>query len=228
MENKNGIYRVTLEIWKEYVNPRRNNKQDHSVKFSKEKKEALIDWIDKWKRIKDLDFSLETKHFFLDGRHLDELSKELISRAESEVLVVNPFVSKCALSDTLKETSNSGTNVKLITRPPEDKNPEYRRNKKEYHLNLEEMGVTIRYNKQVHAKIIAVDRAVAILSSMNFYCGSSGGASWEAGIISLEETVVEPIVNSILKIFERPETKNIEEHQIDAPDFNDAKEISTF
>jgi len=44
---------------------------------------------------------------------------------------------------------------------------------------------------------------------------------------TLEQTVVEPIVNKILKIFERHETKEMKE-EIDTIEFDDIKEISTF
>ncbi len=209
MEKNNGVYRVSLEIWKEYRNFDFRYEKEESVKFTIEKKKDLIGWIDKWRNVKSLDFSLEPKHFFLEGRHLDDLSKSLISRAESEVLVVNPFVNQCDLSDTLREASSHGIIVRLITRPPSDKDHQFREKKQEYHSTLKEEGVMLTYNKQVHAKLIVVDRAVAILSSMNFYSGSSGGASWEAGLISMEETVVEPIVNAILQLLERPETEEI-------------------
>ena len=205
MEIRWEKYRVNRELWKDYKYSSFVEEYNKTV-FSNEKKKALLDWIEKWKNIKNLEFPTEAKHFFLDGRHLDELSKELITKAENEVLVVNPFVNKCDLSDTLKEASNQGTNVNLLTRPPDDKNLEYRRAKEEYHLGLKKAGVNVRYNKAVHAKIIVVDRTVAISSSMNFYCGSSGGKSWEAGIISLEETVVKPIINIILELLEKPET----------------------
>ena len=56
---------------------------------------------------------------------------------------------------------------------------------------------------------------------MNFYCGSSGGLSWEAGIVSLEETVVEPILDSILNLFESPATNKRGPLR-----FNGAEEIS--
>ena len=149
---------------------------------------------------------MDNNHFYLKGTHLDELSKKLITRAESEVLVVNPFVNQCDLSDTLRQASNRGIKVRLITRPPEERKFNLRKIKKEYHSTLKQEGVTLIYNRQVHAKLIVIDRAVAILSSMNFYSGSSGGASWEAGIVTLDENVVEPIIDSILEILERPET----------------------
>jgi hypothetical protein len=41
---------------------------------------------------------------------------------------------------------------------------------------------------------------------MNFYAASSGGKSWEAGLVTIEETVVESIINAILTLIERPES----------------------
>ena len=99
-----------------------------------------------------------------------------------------------------------GINVTLITRPPDDKKDSYKKQKQEYHATLKKEGVTLTYNKMAHAKLIVVDRAVAITSSMNFYSGSSGGASWEAGFVSMEESVVESMVSSILRLLEKPES----------------------
>jgi len=99
--------------------------------------------------------------------------------------------------------------VRLMTRRPDTSRKSFRRDKREYHRFLQEDGVSVTYNKAVHAKIVVVDRAVAIISSMNFYSGSSAGASWEAGLISVEETVVESMVNSILELLEKPESKEM-------------------
>ena len=138
---------------------------------------------------------------------MDDLSKGLICKAKSEVLVVNPFVNKCDLSDTLREASKNGVEVKLITRPPDIERVQFQQDKEEYHGLLKGDGVKVTYNKAVHAKLITVDRAVVILSSVNFYSGSSGGASWEAGLVSIEKTVVESITDSILGLLEKPESK---------------------
>jgi predicted transcriptional regulator len=218
LEKRNGEYRVSLEIYKEYKEFFNKNRfyeepvideidEKIPVKFTERKQSELVRWIDQWREVKSLDFSLEPKHFFLEGRHLDDLSKSLISKAESEVLVVNPYVNQCDLSDTLREASNRGIKVRLITRPPADKKYQYKMKKQEYHTTLKKEGVTLTYNNKVHAKLIVVDRVVAIISSMNFYSGSSGGASWEAGLVSVEQTVVETIADSILELLERPETK---------------------
>jgi predicted transcriptional regulator len=183
--------------------------EEKVVRFPQKKQRDLVKWIDQWRELMELDFSLESKHFYLEGRHLDQLSQALICRAESEVLVVNPFVAQCDLSDTLRSACQRGVDVKLITRPPDDKRRRYQREKREYHLNLSREGVALTYNKKAHAKLIVVDRTVGIASSMNFYSGSSGGSSWEAGLVSVEENVVENMANSILNFIERPETTEI-------------------
>lgn len=60
----------------------------------------------------------------------------------------------------------------------------------------------VAYDNVAHTKLMVVDRAIAVVSSMNFYASSSGDASWETGIVSLEETVVQQIASSILNRFE--------------------------
>jgi len=216
LENSKGVYRVSPEVHKEYekfsamqgISKKSDTRaavQKIPVKFSEKKQKDLAKWIGQWRDVKGLDFSLEHKHFFLEGMHLDDISKELIRKANSEVLIVNPYVNVCDLSNTLRDASKRGINVTLITRPPDDKKLSYRKQKQEYHATLRKEGVTLTYNKMAHAKLIVVDRAVAITSSMNFYVGSSGGASWEAGFVSIEESVV----SSILRLLEKPESIGI-------------------
>lgn len=156
----------------------------------------LVSWINQWKEVKKLDFSLEHEHFFLEGRHLDDFSKELISHAKSEVLIVNPFIQDCDLSNTLIDVKKQGINVQIITRPPRDRYPNKFKKKREYHSKLKMEGISLVYNEKVHAKLIVVDNAVAIISSMNFYPDSSAGASWEVGLISIDKKVVDSIVSS--------------------------------
>lgn len=157
------------------------------------------EWIEQWKRAKDLDIEESYEHCFLERRHLDDFSKELISHASSEVLVANPFIEECDLSNTLQEAKNKGTEVQIITRPPEDKYRNQFEKKKLYLQKLQSRGIKIFYNPKVHAKLIIVDRAVAIASSMNFYPESSAGETWEAGLVTWKKTVVNSIIDSFNK-----------------------------
>jgi hypothetical protein len=183
-------YRVSHKLYKDYYD------QIQSI-LQASRKNELMQWINQWKKVRQLDFSLERGHFFLEGRHLDDFSKELISNAKSEVLIINPFIQDCDLSNTLRDVRRHGARVQIITRPPRDRNPEYLKSKQDYHSRLHREGISIVYNKKVHAKLVIVDRTIAIVSSMNFYPDSSAGASWEAGLISTDKEIVDLIVDSV-------------------------------
>lgn len=163
--------------------------------FYEKIQEALIDWLHKWRRQKGID--AELNHFFLEDKLLDELSEKLVERASVDVLVTNPFVERCHLSNTLISAIAQGARVGLVTRSPTSEKY-YQKKKQEFHSKLEEEGVSITYDDSVHAKLIVIDRAVAAVSSMNFVASSSGGASYEAGLVTVEPKVVQSVARSIL------------------------------
>ncbi|MBM3292409.1 hypothetical protein FJY84_06990 [Candidatus Bathyarchaeota archaeon] len=202
-----GQYRVNFELYKEYNNYFKNLSATESasmktVKITESQQNSLISRIDEWKKFKGLEISLKPQHFYLDGEFLDEFSKDLIKHCTKEVLVVNPYVEKCNLSDSLIQASTIGKEVSLVTRPADSIV------KEEYHGFLKASGIDLTYNKSVHAKIMVLDRAIAIVSSMNLYSGSTAGTSWEAGLISIESSVVESVINSIRALLEKPESKS--------------------
>jgi phosphatidylserine/phosphatidylglycerophosphate/cardiolipin synthase-like enzyme len=164
---------------------------------SVQRKTDFNKWTVDWRRVKKLDFSIESKHFFLGGTDLDEFTKELIKMAKNTILLANPYLESCYLTDLLIDSAKNQTEIRIVTRPPE------RETKKvECHSRLRKTGVILRYDNQIHSKIIVVDNKVAIVSSMNFYSGSSGGASKEAGIVSIDEKVVESATNYIKRLLD--------------------------
>jgi hypothetical protein len=183
-------YKVEYNLFKDYDNHLR-------LTTLNEHKKELLEWISQWKELRKLDFSLDQGQFFLEGRHLDDFSKELISRAKTNVLVVNPFIQDCDLSNTLRDAKKRGVDVRIMTREPKDKHPEYLQKKQEYFSILKNEGISLVLNNKIHAKLIVVDNTVAIVSSMNFYPESSAGVSWEAGLISIEPKTVKNIVESV-------------------------------
>lgn len=217
LEKIDGKYKICYALFKDYTEFFKSQRASEEATKPKEsrqiisgfagRKTELINWIEQWKEVKKLDFSLENEHFFLEGRHLNDLSEELICNAKDEVLIVNPFIENCSLSKTLEDARSRGTNVTVVTRPPDEKDP-HLEEKQEYHSKLKEQGVTLNYSKQVHAKLIVVDNSIAIVSSMNFYSGSSGGRTWEAGLVTTQDTTVKSIVNSINKLQEKPGKRN--------------------
>jgi hypothetical protein len=183
-ESKYNISDQRLHVCSELYNP----------------KTELVKWIAGWKEIRNLDFLIGHEHFFLERRHLDDFSKELISHAKFDVFIANPYIQDCDLSNMLIEASKKGINVQIITRYPEDKHPEYLKKKQDYHSKLKQEGISLFYDAKVHAKLIVVDRAIAVISSMNFYADSSAGVSWEAGLVSTNQNVVNSIVDSFSKV----------------------------
>ena len=154
--------------------------------YFKKLQESLLDWVQQWRLQEKVESELS--HFFLEDKLLYEFSERLMEHANVEILVTNPFVDRCHISNTLMSMSEKGINVILVARSP----PE------QYKRELSEKGVSITYDGSIHAKLIAVDRRVGIVSSMNFFAASSGGASWEAGLVTIEENIVQSIARSIL------------------------------
>lgn len=209
-KNEQGEYRVSRSLYdeyREYFNELETKevKIDEPTRISKDQQSHLISRIDAWIEFRGLEISLSPKHFFVEGDMLDDITKDMITQSLKEVLIVNPFVDKCTLSDSLIGSSNSGKEVILVTRPPQKSNA-YVDRAEEYHQIISDSGVKIIYNRNVHAKLLVLDRAVAIVSSMNLYSTSTAGASWEAGIVTIDDRVVEPITNSILSLIESPES----------------------
>lgn len=200
-----GEYRVQKDLYKQYQSYFQAQQKEKAalpqVRISEKVQKDLPIWIDTWKAAKRLEIDLKNKHFYLEGRFLDDFSKEVIANAQAEVLVVNPWIKDCDLSDTIREPAQKNASVTVIARPTDDEDA------LKYQQILQQAGVKIYNNKKVHAKVIVVDRALAIVSSMNFIVQSSGGQSWEAGLVTIDPNVVEDVVNSILNLLERPDSE---------------------
>ena len=164
------------------------------VRYFAQLQETLIDWVNKWKKEQGISsrFSKSLSHFYLADRFLSKFSESLIEQAKQEILVTNPFVKRCHISEALTRMNKEGVCVKLVTRGIDDS--------KRYGKELAKR-VFITYDDSIHAKLIVVDRIVGIASSMNFYAGSSAGECWEAGIATTSASVVSSIVRSVNEKF---------------------------
>ena len=197
-------YRVLRELYHEYREhfAQPGVKKPESVRLTKPPvKVTLLEYVDKWRKLNDIKIDLADMHFFLQGSQLDEFSRKMIHpQAKQQVIVVNPFVEKCSLSETLADSAKNSIDTILITRKPERKKPEV----KAFHDYLKKSKVKIHYSRDVHAKIIVVDNILAIVSSMNFYPSSSAGKTWEAGLVTYKKTIVNTILDNIKQQTEKP------------------------
>jgi phosphatidylserine/phosphatidylglycerophosphate/cardiolipin synthase-like enzyme len=168
--------------------------------------DTLLQWLKQWVIDKSINLTMESKQFFLSGPELEELARDVIGKAQDEILVTSPYVDSCHLATTLQRAVERRVKVKVVARRPENTKNDVP--KAEYQANLRKEGVIIHYNNQIHSKIIIIDRKITIISSMNLYSGSTGGATLEAGIVSFDKTVVDSAVKYIVELLEKPESSD--------------------
>jgi phosphatidylserine/phosphatidylglycerophosphate/cardiolipin synthase-like enzyme len=171
--------------------------------------DTLIHWLTQWVTDKPINLSVDSKQFFLAGMELEELARDIIGKAQDEILVTSPYVDSCFLATALQRAVERRIKVKVVARRPIDqKTQKIDVSKAEYQANLRKEGVFIHYINQIHSKIIIIDRKIAIVSSMNLYSGSTGGATLEAGIVSFDKTVVDSATKYVLELLEKPESSD--------------------
>jgi hypothetical protein len=169
--------------------------------------EALIKWVSEWVVGKPINLSTEGKQFFVAGMELEEFARDVIGKAQDEILVTSPYVDNCFLATALQRAVERRVKVKVVARRPTDpKTQKIDVPKAECHNNLKKEGLIIHYINQIHSKIIIVDRKVAVISSMNLYSGSTGGATLEAGIVTFDNMVVGSTVDYVVELLEKPES----------------------
>jgi len=137
---------------------------------------------------------VEKEHFFLEGHYLDIFIKYLIAKANHTIIVVNPFVDMSTPTKLLIEARKRGKRVVLVTRPPSNDIGRWT------HQTLLRSELSVLYCKGLHAKIILIDDALAVISSMNFLQRATAGLSWEAGIVTIEKNTVTEIKNAITNL----------------------------
>ena len=151
----------------------------------------LTHWTEGWLLIHKSDITLEKAHFYLEGYLLDAYVKFLITKAKKTIIAVIPFFDMITPTKLLIEATRKSRRVVLVTRPPE------KTSTRNYHKELADSGITVLYNRKLHAKLLLFDDEIAIVSSMNLLVGATAGFSWEAGLITLDKETVDTIKNSI-------------------------------
>lgn len=167
---------------------------------------SLFQWLTQWVSDKPINLSTDSKQFFISGMELEELARDVIGKAKDEILVTSPYVDSCHLATALQRAVERRVKVKVIARRPTNtKNDAL---KAECQANLRKEGVVLHYNNSIHSKIIIIDRQITIISSMNLYSGSTGGATLEAGVVSFDKNVVDSATKYVLELLERPESSD--------------------
>ena len=154
-----------------------------------------ISFVNKW--ISQERIEAKANHFFLEDRLLDRFFEDMLENARAEVLVTTPYAEECSISNSLVLMSQKGIDVELVTRKPTEQHHQ-NEEKRRCLSKLEKAGIFIVYDESIHAKLIVIDRTVAVVSSMNFVTNSSGGACWEAGMATFDANIVQSIRRSVM------------------------------
>jgi hypothetical protein len=196
----NKEYRVALDLYKEYKEyfSTSGPAVANSLKVKEEDQINMRREFQNFLSMKKL--ILADNHTFLEGSRLNDLTSHLIENVRTELLIVNPFIDKANMVNDMKGSAQKGRRIRLLIRPPEGKE------KCDQIDKFQEYGLEILTNPSIHAKIMVFDRGVAIISSMNLYAFSVGGGSWEAGIATCSEDVLNDVLNGINMKFEEKET----------------------
>ncbi len=202
MSGEETIYRVAYNLYKEYQEY--FGKSRGATRVRVEDQRGLRQWILSWVQDNRSGVDIGSKHFFLSF-DLEEFSRKIIQRASREILLVNPFIGRVALIQELIDKS-SKVDLTVITREPEGS---YADDNWQLLDELNERG-KVYINPTVHAKVLIVDRAVAVVSSMNMIPTSVSGSSWEAGLVTFDSNVVEEILREVLKLRDRKSTGILE------------------
>lgn len=227
-KNEYSFWIEDYDLYKEYVTYTEKNTEPQPVKQNPQinqlrkilrqfsdyltinnLKGTVIGSFINWSIHNGVELNLISEHLFLQDDMLDRASKDLISMGKKQVVVINPFVDACSLSDKLQDVTPNCP-VSLITRDPESEKEGYSRASKiKYHNALRSSGVDLKYNDRVHAKIILVDQRIGVVSSMNFYSGSTGGRSKEAGMISWNKDTIKSLNEYVYSIWNDPQTVSL-------------------
>ena len=138
----------------------------------------------------------------MDSPLLIDFLSHIIRKSNNQIIVFTPWIEDINLTKLLVLSCENECEVIVITREPNfNAKREWEINQAQEqarcHNVLREAGAEIRYFKNIHGKLVILDREVAIVSSFNFTRNPASGTSWEAGIISYEKEIVNGIMESI-------------------------------
>lgn len=123
-----------------------------------------------------------------------EISREL-SNAQQEVLICSPWVTYIVdeLSNFKKEKGKKKINLKIITRFIKEDIERGVTDLDKFRVLKDDFGAEIRYNNDLHAKMVIVDSSVAIISSANL-TKKGLSVNYEAGICLRDKNMVSKVV----------------------------------
>lgn len=153
----------------------------------------LVNWVKSFLKHYDYRITGDNKHFFIENNSLISFTNMLIMQSDREIIVINPFMHVVEITKNLRRASEFGKRkVIVFTR-------EIKGNQDclDY---LDEGGVFLLRFKDIHSKVLIVDNAVAVISSLNYTKSETSGGRFNSGIVTWDKEVVSEIRSSILSL----------------------------
>ncbi len=122
-----------------------------------------------------------------------EISREL-SKAQKEVLICSPWITHIVdeLSTLGKKEGKKKVNIKIITRLIKEDIDKGVTDLDKLRVLKDDLGAEIRYNNNLHAKMVIIDNSVAIISSANL-TKKGLAINYEAGICLKDKDMVNKV-----------------------------------
>ncbi len=131
-----------------------------------------------------------------------EISREL-SKAQQEVLICSPWITYIVdeLSIFKKEEGKKKINIKIITRLIREDIEKGVTDLDKFRVLKDVFGAEIRYNNDLHAKMVIIDNSVAIISSANL-TKKALSVNYEAGICLRDKNMINKVVRFFNDVWE--------------------------
>jgi phosphatidylserine/phosphatidylglycerophosphate/cardiolipin synthase-like enzyme len=122
-----------------------------------------------------------------------EISREL-SKAQQEILISSPWITHIIdeLSSFKKIGGKKKINIKVITRLIKEDIEKGVTDLDKFRVLKDTFGADIRYNNDLHAKMVVIDNSVAIISSANL-TKKGLSVNYEAGICLRDKNMVNKV-----------------------------------
>lgn len=155
--------------------------------------------IDKKKLKLDLEKSREAYTFIVTTPNeasntvYGEISREL-SKAQQEILISSPWITHIIdeLSSFKKKEGKKKIDIKVITRLIKEDIEKGVTDLDKFRVLKDTFGAEIRYNNDLHAKMVVLDNSVAIISSANL-TKKGLSVNYEAGICLRDKNMVNKV-----------------------------------
>lgn len=115
---------------------------------------------------------------------------DLVLDAQKEIILLSPWIELTGhQEDVFKNASKKGINITLLSRKPKPQNLE----QNEAIERFQQIGAQVFFDDKLHAKMMLIDREVALVASSNII-PTSMTKNHELGILTINEEVLEDLI----------------------------------